>query len=47
LRNNVLRQWSEEGSIDMSWLYGEQLELPHVDNVPMPPPTILASAPDR
>jgi 2-polyprenyl-6-methoxyphenol hydroxylase-like FAD-dependent oxidoreductase len=47
LRNNVLRQWSEEGSIDMSWLYGEQPELPHVDNVPMPPPTILASAPDR
>jgi salicylate hydroxylase len=47
LRNNVLRQWSEEGSIDMSWLYGEQPELPHVDNVPMPPPTTLASAPDR
>jgi hypothetical protein len=27
----------------MSWLYGEQPELPHVDNVPMPPPTTLAS----
>jgi len=27
----------------MSWLYGEQPELPHVDNVPMPEPTRLAS----
>src|SRR6478735_8995632 len=47
LRNKLLREWSEDGSIDMSWLYGEQPELPHVDNVPMPPPTTLASAPDR
>ena len=44
LRNKLLREWSEEGSVDMSWLYGEQPELPRVDNVPMPPPTILASA---
>jgi 3-hydroxybenzoate 6-monooxygenase len=43
LRNKLLREWSEEGSIDMSWLYGEQPELPHVDNVPMPPPTTLDS----
>jgi salicylate hydroxylase len=43
LRNKLLREWSEEGSIDMSWLYGEQPELPHVDNVPMPPPTTPAS----
>ena len=47
LRNKLLREWSEEGSIDMSWLYGEQPELPHVDNVPMPPPTTLASAPSQ
>jgi hypothetical protein len=47
LRNKLLREWSEDGSIDMSWLYGEQPELPHVDNVPMPPPTTLASAPDQ
>jgi hypothetical protein len=32
-----------DGSIDMSWLYGDQPELPHVDNVPMPLPTRLAS----
>src|ERR1043166_7085625 len=43
LRNKLLREWSREGSIDMSWLYGQQPELPHVDNVPMPPPTRLAS----
>jgi 3-hydroxybenzoate 6-monooxygenase len=43
LRNKLLREWSQEGSIDMSWLYGEQPELPHVENVPMPPPTRLAS----
>ena len=28
LRNKLLREWSEEGSIDMSWLYGQQPELP-------------------
>jgi hypothetical protein len=28
--------------VDMSWLYGDQPELPHVENVPMPPPTRLA-----
>jgi salicylate hydroxylase len=39
LRNQLLRQWSEEGSIDMSWLYGEQPELPKVGTIPMPPPT--------
>jgi salicylate hydroxylase len=43
LRNKLLREWSQEGSIDMSWLYGQQPELPHVDNVPMPAPTRLAS----
>ena len=43
LRNKLLREWSQEGSLDMSWLYGHQPELPVVDNVPMPPPTRLAS----
>jgi 2-polyprenyl-6-methoxyphenol hydroxylase-like FAD-dependent oxidoreductase len=43
LRNKVLREWTETGGIDMSWLYGEQPELPHVANVPLPPPTRLAS----
>ena len=28
LRNKLLSEWSEEGSIDMSWLYGHQPELP-------------------
>jgi salicylate hydroxylase len=43
LRNKLLREWSEDGSIDMSWLYGHQPELPRVGNIPMPPPTRLAS----
>ena len=41
LRNKVLREWTEQGGVDMSWLYGQQPELPRVDNVPMPPPTRL------
>jgi 2-polyprenyl-6-methoxyphenol hydroxylase-like FAD-dependent oxidoreductase len=41
LRNRVLREWTEQGGFDMSWLYGEQPELPHVDNVPIPGPTRL------
>jgi 2-polyprenyl-6-methoxyphenol hydroxylase-like FAD-dependent oxidoreductase len=43
LRNKLLSEWSKEGSLDMSWLYGQQPELPHVENVPMPAPTRLAS----
>src|SRR5262245_47351961 len=43
LRNKVLRDWMTQGGVDMSWLYGEQPELPHVANVPLPPPTLLAS----
>jgi 3-hydroxybenzoate 6-monooxygenase len=43
LRNKLLHEWSQEGSIDMSWLYGHQPELPRVGNIPMPPPTRLAS----
>jgi 3-hydroxybenzoate 6-monooxygenase len=41
LRNKVLAEWTEQGGFDMSWLYGEQPELPRVDNVPMPAPTLL------
>jgi salicylate hydroxylase len=41
LRNNILQEWLAKGGIDMSWLYGEQPELPHVESVPMPPPTRL------
>jgi salicylate hydroxylase len=43
LRNKVLREWTEQGGVDMSWLYGQQPELPHVGNIPMPPPTRLNS----
>ena len=41
LRNKLLVEWSEAGSIDMEWLYGHQPELPRVGNIPMPPPTRL------
>jgi hypothetical protein len=41
LRNKLLVEWSESGSIDMEWLYGHQPELPRVGNIPMPPPTRL------
>jgi 3-hydroxybenzoate 6-monooxygenase len=43
VRNKVLREWAAQGGVDMSWLYGEQPELPHVDKVPLPPPTVLAN----
>ena len=36
LRNKLLRDWSQEGAIDMSWLYGEQPELPKVGTIPLP-----------
>ena len=39
LRNKVLREWLAQGGVDMSWLYGEQPELPHVDSVPQPETT--------
>jgi 3-hydroxybenzoate 6-monooxygenase len=42
LRNKVLREWMAQGGVDMSWLYGDQPELPYVENVPLPPPTRLA-----
>ena len=43
LRNKVLREWLAQGGVDMSWLYGEQPELPHVDSVPQPETTRLVS----
>jgi 3-hydroxybenzoate 6-monooxygenase len=36
LRNEILREWAARGGIDMSWLYGEQPELPRVDKVRRP-----------
>jgi salicylate hydroxylase len=43
LRNKVLQEWLAQGGVDMSWLYGEQPELPHVDTVPQPQTTRLVS----
>ncbi|MBM3527395.1 MAG: 3-hydroxybenzoate 6-monooxygenase [Alphaproteobacteria bacterium] len=43
LRNKLLTEWSAQGAIDMSWLYSHQPELPHIDHIPLPPPTRLAS----
>jgi 2-polyprenyl-6-methoxyphenol hydroxylase-like FAD-dependent oxidoreductase len=43
LRNKVLREWATQGGVDMSWLYGEQPELPHIDSVPKPETTRLVS----
>jgi 3-hydroxybenzoate 6-monooxygenase len=43
LRNKVLREWAAQGGIDMSWLYGEQPELPLIRNVPQPATTRLVS----
>jgi salicylate hydroxylase len=33
LRDQVLGEWTREGSLDMSWLYGHQPHLPRVDTV--------------
>jgi salicylate hydroxylase len=41
LRNKLLSDWSKAGSIDMSWLYGEQPELPKVGSIPQPSATRL------
>jgi hypothetical protein len=30
---NALREWAGQGGVDMSWLYGQQPELPYIDNV--------------
>ena len=36
LRNQILSEWTTQGGIDMSWLYGHQPHLPRVDNVAVP-----------
>jgi 2-polyprenyl-6-methoxyphenol hydroxylase-like FAD-dependent oxidoreductase len=43
LRNKLLSEWSRNDSIDMSWLYEEQPELPRVGTIPLPPPTRLSA----
>jgi salicylate hydroxylase len=43
LRNKLLREWSQQGAIDMSWLYDEQPELPKVGPIDLPPPTPLGA----
>jgi 2-polyprenyl-6-methoxyphenol hydroxylase-like FAD-dependent oxidoreductase len=43
VRNKVLQEWATQGGIDMSWLYGEQPELPHVATMPRPEITRLVS----
>ncbi len=34
LRNKVFNEWTAQGGVDMSWLYGHQPELPRVETVP-------------
>jgi 2-polyprenyl-6-methoxyphenol hydroxylase-like FAD-dependent oxidoreductase len=36
LRNQVLSEWTAQGSLDMSWLYGHQPHLPRVEEVAIP-----------
>ena len=36
LRNQVLGEWTAQGSLDMAWLYGHQAHLPRVENVAVP-----------
>src|SRR5262245_54117066 len=36
LRNQVLGEWTAQGSLDMSWLYGHQAHLPRIENVAVP-----------
>ncbi len=36
LRNQVLTEWTTQGGIDMSWLYGHQAHLPRIDTVAVP-----------
>ncbi len=36
LRNSVLKEWTETGGVDMSWLYGHQDHLPRVETVAVP-----------
>ena len=43
LRNQVLSEWTAQGGVDMSWLYGHQPELPRVENVAVPQPRARSS----
>lgn len=36
LRNKILSEWTAQGSLDMSWLYGHQDHLPRIENVAWP-----------
>ena len=36
LRNQILGEWTAQGSLDMSWLYGHQSHLPRVETVKVP-----------
>jgi salicylate hydroxylase len=36
LRNQVLGEWTAQGSLDMGWLYGHQAHLPLVETVAIP-----------
>src|SRR5262245_47814822 len=36
LRNQILSEWTAQGSLDMSWLYGHQAHLPRIENVAVP-----------
>jgi salicylate hydroxylase len=40
LRNQVLTEWTTQGGIDMSWLYGHQAHLPRVETVAVPEQTL-------
>ena len=43
LRNQVLGDWTAQGGVDMSWLYGHQPGLPRVENVAVPKQTLRRS----
>ena len=36
LRNQILTEWTTQGGLDMSWLYGHQPHLPRVETVAVP-----------
>jgi 3-hydroxybenzoate 6-monooxygenase len=40
LRNQVIGEWTAQGGVDMSWLYGHQPGLPRVETVPVPNQTL-------
>jgi salicylate hydroxylase len=40
LRNQVIGEWTAQGGVDMSWLYGHQPGLPRVETVAVPKQTL-------